>query len=407
MVFTVLPAIGQIKLDTLYYDKNWKIISMAAFASYYRIIGNTSDTTSSKPYRNYYFTGELQGEGEYITIDLNDDKNSVFNGDYETFYKSGKTAEKGSWNRGKREGEFTTYNEDGLIEKHLYYSDGELDGVCTEFSEDGRTCVQTEYSKGQPRYDYYVISNSDGQCSKVSLSDGKPVYEEPTPSDLKVGYIDNDQWTFCNKNGIEVATLFNNWDLRISLSITNNSMFPIDIHEEDLQVSFENAKNGKIYSIRITPFARFSQIAERNANWDSFINAFAESWATRNAGRSSSQTTTAYAGTTGGKLYAGNTVSVTNSYDATAAYQARITASNRISSYNESLNNEVKIAEAGYLKNTTLNPGATLIAFVKGNWQRNIAGIFTVNFNINGVTYSSKWNLFMVKLSMHINPLTE
>ncbi|MCD8298093.1 MAG: hypothetical protein LUC88_11025 [Prevotella sp.] len=408
----VLPTIAQTKLDTLYYDKNWKNITTKAFATYYRVMEKTSDTTSSKPYRGYYFTGELQADGNYITIDKDDDANSVFDGDYELFYKSGKPSEKGSWKNGKHEGEFTTYNEDGLIIKHLYYSDGELDGVCSEFNEDGTTCVQTEYSNGQPRYDYYVMSNKNGLCSKVSFSDGKPIYENPSPSDMQLEYINDLPWEIIDKNGISVGlTYFRDPSFgftggyKASLIIVNNSMFPINIGSDNVSINYSSNK-GKDMTLRVRSFSEFSQSVQSSNAWAKTFAGIGEYMLTKNAGNSVSQTTTTYAGTTGsGRNYSGAATSVTTSYDAAAAYQARITASNRIAAYGEALDADRKIREEGYLKRTTLHPGETIVGYVIGTKKSGWAyGTYIIDIEINGVTYTYNWE---IKKDLKCYPLTE
>ncbi len=410
VVFAVLPVLGQTKLDTLFYDKDWKCITTRAFASYYRVIEKTTDTTHAKPYRGFYYSGDLQAEGKYISFDKSDDTKSVYDGDYEFFFKSGKTAEKGSWANGKREGEFTTYNEDGLIVKHLFYSNGELDGICTEFNEDGTTCVQTEYSNGQPKYDYYVMSNSAGQCSKISLSDGKPIYESPSASDMKIETINDLPWVFCDKNGINVGLNLSSWGMVLSVIITNNSMFPIQVNEDDIRVSFENNK-GENKEIKVYSYSEYSKKLQQSNAVDNFFNALGESLAVSNAGKSTSQTTTGYLGTTSsGKIYSGTAASVTNSYDATAAYQARITASNRIAAYGEALEAERKVKESGYFKSTTINPGETVVGYLCAKSNNSIrvkAGLFTIDMNINGVNYSNIWKLWYVKQKIKLYPVTE
>ncbi|MCD8289428.1 MAG: hypothetical protein LUC26_05905 [Prevotella sp.] len=411
VVFTVLPVFGQMKLDTLYYDKNWKIISTPAFASYYRVMEKTTDTTHAKPYRGYYISGASQAEGEYISFDKNDDTKSVYDGDYELFYKSGKTSEKGSWANGKREGEFTTYNEDGLIVKHLYYSDGELNGVCTEFNEDGTTCVQTEYSNGQPCYDYYVMSNQYGQCSMISLTDGKPIYENPSPSDVQVEYIDDLPWITYNKNGVSIGMNLSNKDYyrQVSIIIANNSMFPIDIGSDNISGIYTSPK-GKEKALRIRSFTEYSQKLQQDNAWNKFFAGIGEYLSTKNVGTSVSQTTSAYGGTTGsGRTYSGATASVTTSYDATAAYQARITASNRMTAYGEALDADRKVREEGYLKRTTLHPGETIIGYVvTAFWTNNgAAGIYAVDVDINGVIYPFRWEIRYEKHIPKVYPLTE
>ena len=84
------PIIGQTEVDTLYYDKEWKVVGNKVFAEYYRVYPVIDDSVSRKPFRDYYITGELQSEGGFITIDRYDDSKSVFDGDWTSYYKSGK-----------------------------------------------------------------------------------------------------------------------------------------------------------------------------------------------------------------------------------------------------------------------------------------------------------------------------
>ncbi len=385
----------QAQLDTVYYDKNWKCITTPAFASYYRVMAKSSDTTTAKPYRGFYLSGELQAEGEYISFDKDDDTKSVYDGDYEFFYKSGQTAEKGSWKNGKRSGEFITYNENGLMLKHLFYSDGELNGICTEFNEDGTTCVQTEYSNGQPSSDYYVISNQYGQCSMISLTDGKPIYENPKPSDMRVEYIEDLPWAIYDKNGLTVGVNISYYGGKISVIISNNTMFPIDISYENISGT-STTKKGKVAPLNVRSYADFSRSLEKAQRWDSFFNALGENVAAAKAGKSTSTTTAGWAGTTGGIGYSGVAAATTNSYNGAAAYQAQVIASNRIAAYNSEQLAQIQVQEAGYLKKTTVQPGETISGYVAGgnkSMVMNSAYDICVNVTINGVTYPSYWEV--------------
>ena len=89
-LFISIQSSGQIQTDTLYYDKDWKGVESKAFATYVRVFSDPNDEKFPKRCRDYYITGELQSEGEYISIDKYDDSKSVFNGEWTTYYKSGK-----------------------------------------------------------------------------------------------------------------------------------------------------------------------------------------------------------------------------------------------------------------------------------------------------------------------------
>ena len=63
VVAPVAPPVPQDRLDTIYYNKNWKVTSNKAFANYYRLALYPADSSAVKEFRTYYMSGELQGRG--------------------------------------------------------------------------------------------------------------------------------------------------------------------------------------------------------------------------------------------------------------------------------------------------------------------------------------------------------
>ena len=57
------PSVPQDRLDTLYYNKSWKVTPNKAFANYYRLALYPADSTAAKEFRTYYMSGELQEIG--------------------------------------------------------------------------------------------------------------------------------------------------------------------------------------------------------------------------------------------------------------------------------------------------------------------------------------------------------
>ena len=74
------PSVPQDRLDTLYYNKSWKVTPNKAFANYYRLALYPADSTAAKEFRTYYMSGELQGEGSFVVLDKKDDAKSQFAG---------------------------------------------------------------------------------------------------------------------------------------------------------------------------------------------------------------------------------------------------------------------------------------------------------------------------------------
>lgn len=137
--------------DTIYYDIDWKGVPNREFAQFYRIVSNESDPNYTKKFRDYYITGELQGEGEYISIDKYDDQKTVFNNQNISYYKSGQIKSKGTFKDGILNGEYTTYYENGLIKTHCFYENGLEEGIFTGFLDDYTECFQIECHEGKPK----------------------------------------------------------------------------------------------------------------------------------------------------------------------------------------------------------------------------------------------------------------
>lgn len=385
-------AYGGTKLDTLYYDKDWKGVSSKAFASFYRIIDTNNDNGFKKLYRDFYITGELQAEGEYVSIDRYDDSKSVFTGQYYTYYKSGKIEQKGFRNNGIFEGEYNAYYENGLIQFHAFYSNGQLNGIATSFSEDGSACRQDEYDNGKLKYDYYIVSNKDGYISKYKVSDNSPVWEIPTEADLKTELINDIERPCYVKNGLVVSMINNKVKdygkyYQSYIIISNHSMVPIEFDPDETRSAIINSI-GEKKELKVLRCEEYMKKVNRKQSWNNFWMTLGEGLAAAGAGYSTSttNTNTYYSGQSntlglasaygsggyahgmysGNRTYSGSvhSTSTTVNYDAAAAYQARVMAGERLAAYE---NNQLAIRNMkrqGYLKKMIINPGETISGYI-------------------------------------------
>lgn len=146
----VAPPEPQDRLDTIYYNKNWKVCRNKAFANYYRLALYPVDTTMSKEFRTYYMSGELQGEGTFVTLDKEDDAKSVFSGSIATYFKNGKPEELKTYKDGKLDNEYTSFYANGFVREHFFLNNGVKEGVMAAFTEDGRACTLTLYHDDAP-----------------------------------------------------------------------------------------------------------------------------------------------------------------------------------------------------------------------------------------------------------------
>ena len=241
---------SQERIDTIYYDKNWKGVSNKTFADFYRIAVYPNNSNYKKLFRDYYITGELQCSGAFISVNQFDDSQSVFDGECSYFYKNGKVSSKITFSNGKKNGEFCEYSEDGLVKRKGIFLNDKLSGLYTEFLDDGGY-IQAEYINGEPKYNYYVRSNKNGQIAKIKYSDNKPLWETPSVSERKTEYKDGTPWQYYIKNGLIVAQTntttrdYGKWH-RVDIVIANNSMVPIDFNpEEDITAYSINKKDIK------------------------------------------------------------------------------------------------------------------------------------------------------------------
>lgn len=138
------------KVDTLYYDKDWKGVEIKEFASYVRYALYPKDTNAMKRFRDYYITGELQGEGGFISIDKNDDNKSVFDGEVIGYFKDGKKSVVYTMVNGLLHGRRIAYYENGNKQEELNYENGKCNGLLIEYFENGNKKVEMNIENGKP-----------------------------------------------------------------------------------------------------------------------------------------------------------------------------------------------------------------------------------------------------------------
>ena len=233
-------VVPQDRVDTIYYNKNWKVITNKAFASYYRYALYPVNPAMAKEFKTYYIDGTLQSEGSFLELDKNDDANSKFTDTFVSYYKDGNVEEKKNFVDGKLNGEYSIYFNNGNINKHFLMSEGRRDGLSASFSEDGKICTLTPYVADQPD-GYYVVVDIDGNYSKYSLADKQPVLETPSPSEVVTEYKNGVAWPYYNKNGLIVgASNTMVADIggyrQIGLFIVHKSMINLDLDPNQIEI---------------------------------------------------------------------------------------------------------------------------------------------------------------------------
>lgn len=382
-------SFAQGKIDTIYYDSQWREAPHPTFADFYRIVyysTNNSETQQNGLFRDFYITGELRQSGAFISIDRSNDSLSVFDGQCITYYKNGNEQSTVNWQGGKRNGEFYQYFENGFVKQRGYYRDDRLNGIRTEFLDNG-DFVQEEYLDGRPRYDYYVVGNSRGQAIKVRYSDGSTIWETPSETECKTHFRDGTQWQYYEKNGLiitqthSVKNDYGKWH-KVELIITNNSMEPIEIDPPKDILSYSVDKKGIRTPLTVWSFDNYMKKVKNAQTWEAIAVGVAEGVSEVNAGYRVSHTT--IKNEDGSK-----TVSKTVSYDSFAAYQAQVLASQRMLDFANAQWQERQSKQLGYIKRNTIYPGETVQGYIYIN-RIKFDTIF-LSININNAHYKYSW----------------
>ena len=433
-----LPSFSQ-RVDTLYYDNNWKGVESKQFASFVRYASYAEDSNYKNRFRDYYITGELQAEGEFISIDKYDDKNSVFgfqksyykngnveldctvingNGKIISYYENGNKKDEYELANGVPNGISINYYENGLIHTKGNFVNGKLDGILYQFTENGDACSQVEYKNGEYVKPYYTYSTQNGLVTKYKIADNSLYLEMPSLNEKQTYHQKGNTWDYYMKNGLCVmvnASINKDYGKYFTLYIvlTNNSVQPITFNPA--LITAYKKKKDKTESLNVLKSDEYIAKVSRRQNWSMFFNALNESMAANKAGYSASSTQTnsnysgasvsgaagAVVGTNGAAIggavgvsgYAGSssTTSTTVAYNGAAAYQAELIASGRIADYNNQMLQERNIKDEGYLKTTTVNPGETISGYV--NIQYKKGDELSVNIPINSVVYPFVWTI--------------
>lgn len=403
-----------LELDTIYYDNNWKGVSNKNFATFYRVIEKNPAEGYAKRFRDFYITGELQCEGSYISIDRFDDAKSIMDGEWVNYFKSGKIEQKGKRSNGKQEGEYIKYFENGSIAIRANFFNDQLHGLYTEFNENG-LCFQQEFYFGKPKNEYYVVTNDNGLYSKIRISDNQPIYESPSLNSKKVSYQNGEAWPYYISDGIMIAmtnTETNDYGkyYRIYINFTNNSFYPIEFDPSDVTAVLTD-KKGKEVALEIQTAEQYDKRIRRTQMWEEALVGFANGLAAANAGYSTSTTNSSYSGYSssygsasaygsggyaygnysGHSNYYGSSVSTTTTYDAAAAYQAQLAASQNMAAFSESNFAVRQARNEGYLKRTTVNPGESIQGYF--NIKRKKGESLMIVLTIAGAQYQFPWNV--------------
>jgi len=154
--------------EKIYYDKNWHGCSKTN-AEYYRIV---SFDESGKPIgqvKDYFITGELQGKADgVIKIDKYNDENSIFIGNVVGYYKNGNKRFENFYSKSGKPLKLKIFYENGQIEKEYSINEnGEIDGDYKTYYKSGKLFRKFTFNNGERIDKFYIECDDFGKCQKV------------------------------------------------------------------------------------------------------------------------------------------------------------------------------------------------------------------------------------------------
>jgi antitoxin component YwqK of YwqJK toxin-antitoxin module len=173
LVFLLFLLIGKMgyaqKQVKLFYNENWIVTTEEAKAEYYRL---TSFDEKGNPVgitKDYYITGELQGEGTFSYIDKVNNVKDVYNGICTWYHKNGKKAEQRNLVNNVSEGLVTYWDKNGQKITELELKLGMLNGVRKDYHSNGKVKLTRNYKNGKPAENWYTECDEFDVCKKVLL----------------------------------------------------------------------------------------------------------------------------------------------------------------------------------------------------------------------------------------------
>lgn len=352
LLFFTLSNIFTQEIDTIYYDSNWKGVPLKALAAYMRIVYKApKGSLYNDVLKDYYITGELQGEGDFpIYIDRYDDSKSKWKGKFTTYYKNGKKHGEiffndssqshgnqyeyydngklklsANTNNGLLEGENKQFYENGNTEAISVYNNGKIqngitywengniksksqylnekqNGVNYIYFEDGSGGFEVEMLDGEYKNDYVTYVSKDGIRTKYDKDLKNVIQDAPNLSDIKSTVLNGSTFLFYDMNGVfiavnmEITRELNNKYYVASIFLSNNSINSF-IFEADKVTAYVSNKN-KTLNCEVYNSDEYSNLVGKKIKSRSFWNALGESMAAASAGVSTSSTNVASTGFT-------------------------------------------------------------------------------------------------------------
>lgn len=219
----------------------------------------------------------------------------------------------------------------------------------------------------------------------------------PQNDSILTEYNDGKFWAYLNKNdyvvGLSCFEEKNDYGkyYHLDIFIKNLSETPITFQPDSVRSNLLTKKDD-ILELEVYTNEEYQKKIVRQQSWAMALYGFAAGINAGTAGYTTANSTTY---SSNGYTY----TTITNHYDANAAYQANVIATNQILTLGQMMDNDRAVREQGYLKTTTIYPDEAIIGYM--NIKRIKGNILIVNIPIGNFIYTFKWDVNRKKRKQH------
>ena len=350
------------QIEKIFYSNKGKKTN-EVFADWYRVVSIPQEEGDEKIFRDFYMSGEVKGEGHYLTLDEANANNTVL------------------------DGECIFYNKAGKILKHFVMRNGSYDGAYVEFNDERTEFVEMEFVMGVHKYDWYYKANANGAYGRFYFSDDSLVPEEMSPGDHIVNWVDGVPWVSFNCNGLTVSMSVESIReygkyYQATIIIDNHSFEPLLIEPSENFYALSAAKDVDLIlfpeSSELLSYDEYMRIVRTHQGWQEAAITLANVAVAVSNSLSSNSASVSVNGSTAYVSARGNSVNV-------------FVPDMMWAGVRDEWKRDRAVIDRGYFKKNTINPGEQVSGFFNIKRKRNKS--LCVICELNNMTIPFYWDV--------------
>lgn len=211
----------------------------------------------------------------------------------------------------------------------------------------------------------------------------------PKNDSILTEYNDGKFWAYLNKNNLVVGLSCHEEKddygkyYQLNIFMKNLGKTPITFHPDSVYAYLLTAKDNTL-KLEVYTNEEYQKKIKRSQAWAMALYGISAGLNTGTAGYSTSYSTSY---TPNGYAY----TTITQHYDANAAYQANMASTTQMLTLGQMMSNDRIIREKGYLKTTTIHPDEAIVGYM--NIKRKKGKLLTIYLPVGGYIYTFDWNV--------------